>query len=141
MLFHFGCFKYKLCSILPKSKEMFNCLLRQHFFAICKYLVLYYYTTSMEYELSCDLIGSYLHTLTSYYIDFPFTTHSKRSYYIDLPFMVDFEKFVRLSSLIFQADVANRFRRMPLTKKSCRAGTYLICHLSICRHHLFTFYD
>ena len=68
----------------------------------------------MEYELSCDLIGSYLHTPTSYSVDFPLTAHLKRSYYINLPFMVDFEKFVRLSSLIFEAHEPNFFPWMPL---------------------------
>ena len=51
----------------------------------------------MEHRLSFDLIGSHLHTLTLYHVDFSFMAHSKRSYYINLPFMVDFEKFVRLS--------------------------------------------
>ena len=43
----------------------------------------------MKYEFSCYLIRSYLNTLISYYVDFPFMAHSKSSYFIDLVFMVD----------------------------------------------------
>ena len=47
-----------------------------------------------EYVLSCDLIGSYLYTLTSYQLDFPYMAHFKNSFYIDFTFSRRFEKFV-----------------------------------------------
>ena len=43
----------------------------------------------MEYEFSCNLIGSCWNTLSPYYVNFPFTAYSKRSYCIDLSFTVD----------------------------------------------------
>ena len=100
----------------------------------------YYYMT--RYGIWAFLWFDWILFAHSHFILFWFPFHGTFETVISHRFAI-YGKFRKIPQTFFtnlSSPCSQFICRMPLTKKSCRINTYLICHLSMCRHHLFTFY-